>query len=71
MDGNALIDAMLSECIEPNGMQYCGLTSGFVARGYASATEADRTLLGDWLRARPEVQAVNVLPLTDAWYPDY
>ncbi|WP_262414933.1 YggL family protein [Paraburkholderia sp. UCT2] len=34
----------------------------------ATATEAHRVLVRDWLRARPEFVSVDVGPLVDAWY---
>lgn len=33
-----------------------------------TATEADRAVVETWLRQQPEATAINVGPLTDAWY---
>ncbi|MFO1253882.1 MAG: YggL family protein [Inhella sp.] len=65
-----LIDALLSELIEPRRLCFGGgVRAGFITtldRG--SATEADREALAAWFRARPEVASIEVSPLQDAWH---
>ncbi|MFD2061090.1 YggL 50S ribosome-binding family protein [Paraburkholderia solisilvae] len=73
-DRDALIDVLLDDCIERNGLLFGGgineMLDGFVTsdtrRG--SATEQQRQAVLVWLHARPEFDAVTVGPLTDAWY---
>ena len=36
---------------------------------HTSATDGDREAVQIWLEARPEVKAVRVATLSDAWYP--
>lgn len=67
-DDESLIDAMLTEIIEPMGLGYGGWLNGFVAKMEGTATEEDRARLDDWLRARREVRGVKIGPLEDAWY---
>ena len=64
-------DAFLDEVVEPRGLGMGGYLNGayFQSMAYASATDADREAVRKWLEARPEVKAVRVAPLSDAWYP--
>ena len=64
-------DAFIEEAIEANQLIYGGGESGYVLpEGRISATEAHRELIKSWLQSRPEVIAVNIGSLSDAWYPD-
>jgi uncharacterized protein len=70
----SFIDAFLIEAMEARGLGFGGGGeldwSGYVSllgrRG--SVSESDRASIDRWLRARPEVVAHEVGPLTDAWY---
>ncbi len=66
----ALLDDFLRECVDAQQLVFGGgLDSGWIDYdGHASATEAHRAQVAAWLRARPECAAVEVGPLTDAWY---
>lgn len=66
----ALVDRFLSEVIEPGSLTLGGwIHVGFVARiGRRSASELDRDSVRSWLLARPEISAVRVGPLIDAWH---
>lgn len=45
------------------------LSSFFTTRvGRGSLTEIDQEAVAEWLRQQPEVSAVNIGPLVDAWY---
>src|SRR3990167_1213839 len=68
-DSEKFWNAFILEAIERNGLAFGGSTEGFItAWGRGSATEEHREGVGDWLRSRPEIEAVEVGPLTDAWY---
>ena len=64
----------LIDLMEANGLGFGGggdtaQGSGFITRMHrSSATGQDRSLVGDWLQARPKIAQVNVGPLVDAWY---
>lgn len=65
------VDAFLVELVEPRNLGMGGWLNGayFQKMGGTSATEEDREAVRAWLEARPEVAAVRVSPLSDAWYP--
>jgi len=72
---DAVVDAFISQAIEAHGL-LCGgggknpAWNVFVTReGRGSVTEAHRQAIERWLAARPEVNAVQIGPLVDAWYP--
>jgi uncharacterized protein YggL (DUF469 family) len=72
---DAVVDAFISQAIEAHGL-VCGgggknlEWTVFVTReGRGSATEAHRQAIETWLAASPEVNAVQIGPLVDAWYP--
>lgn len=68
---NAFMDSFLAEVIEARSLALGGwIGSGFVGCfGRGSVSEQDRELIGAWLAARPEIGAVRLGPLKDAWYP--
>ncbi|MCC2546149.1 YggL family protein [Hymenobacter sp. BT175] len=63
----------LIEAVEANSLLISGgLDHFFVeADSRRSATDADREALGVWLRQQPEVKAVTVGPLMDAWHGSF
>lgn len=63
--------SLLEEVIEPRGLGMGGWLSGAYIQSMdqPSTTDEDRDAVRIWLEARPEVKAVRVGPLTDAWYP--
>jgi len=65
-------DAFIVDCIERGGLTYGGSdTHGFVTLlGRGSALDSHREHVLSWLRARTEVQSVEVWPLVDAWHVD-
>jgi uncharacterized protein YggL (DUF469 family) len=72
---DAVVDAFISQAIEAHGL-LCGgggknpEWNVFVTReGRGSVTEGHRQVIETWLAARPEVQAVQIGPLVNAWYP--
>ncbi|MFP4897286.1 YggL family protein [Paraburkholderia sp. EG304] len=73
-DAELVCDSFISERIEATRLAYGGAIvdklDGFVTAyaGRASATEAQRGVVRDWLEARPELMAVDVGPLVDGWY---
>lgn len=68
---HSLASDFLSEIVEPRALTLGGwISGGFVTcYGRGSVTEEDRELIFNWLVARPEIEAVRVGPLVDAWYP--
>lgn len=69
-----LIGRFLTEAVEPRALDLGGwITSGFIAHsGRGSASEDDRAAIRAWLAAQPEISAVRVSPLMDAWNaPEY
>lgn len=49
-----------------------GLTDFFVCTdSRRSATDTDREAIETWLQQQPEVSAVNVSPLVDAWHGNF
>lgn len=66
-------DGFIREAIEGHGLM-CGGGCGrhwdvFVARGgRGSATEDHRAAIKRWLDSHPDVEAVRVGPLVDAWH---
>jgi uncharacterized protein YggL (DUF469 family) len=72
---DAVVDAFISEAIEAHGLLCGGGGTNpewtvFVTReGRGSATEEHRQAIETWLTARPEVNAIQIGPLVDAWYP--
>src|SRR5439155_7133857 len=72
---DAVVDAFISQAIEAHGL-LCGgggknpEWNVFVTReGRGSATEEHLQAIETWLASRPEVNAVQIGPLVDAWYP--
>lgn len=73
-DEDDLLDCFLSEIVEPRSLALGGLiTDGFIAYGgRGSVTEDDRESIRTWLSSRPEIGAVRVGKLIDAWHsPEY
>ncbi len=69
-----LLHCFLSEIVEPRSLALGGvITEGFVAYfGRGSVTEDDRESIRAWLSNRPEIEAVRVGKLKDAWHsPEY
>jgi uncharacterized protein YggL (DUF469 family) len=49
-----------------------GLNDFFVqTNSRRTATEADRESIATWLQQQPEVSAINVSPLIDAWHGNF
>ncbi|MGQ0599637.1 YggL family protein [Aquabacterium sp.] len=69
-DENALLDAFLTQAIDPNGLGFGGwITGGVVEKfGRGSVTEDQRTAALSWLSARPEVKTLSATSLIDMWY---
>ena len=72
---DTVVDAFISQAIEAQGL-LCGgggknpEWNVFVTReGRGSVTEEHCQAIERWLAARPEVKAVQLDPLVDAWYP--
>jgi uncharacterized protein YggL (DUF469 family) len=67
------LDAFLYEVLTPNSLE-CGggfdgrRFRGFVTQWKASADEADRREVSDWLKRRAEVADFEVGALAKAWY---
>jgi uncharacterized protein YggL (DUF469 family) len=67
------LEAFLYEVLTPNSLE-CGggfdgrRFRGFVTQWKASASEADRREVADWLRRRGEVADFEVGGLAQAWY---
>lgn len=67
---NRFWDAFIAEAIEANHLTYGGGETGYVVpEGRVSATEFHREQARAWLQSRPEVLAVDIGSLSDAWYP--
>jgi uncharacterized protein YggL (DUF469 family) len=67
------LDAFLYEVLTPNSLEcgggFAGLRfRGFVTQWKASASEADRREVSEWLRRRAEVADFEVGNLSQAWY---
>lgn len=69
-DQESLCDLFLFEVVAARKLALGGwITGGFVAAdGRASTSDEDRASVQQWLSARPEIKAVQVGPLVDAWY---
>lgn len=67
---SSLVDRFLSEVIEPRSLALGGwITGGFVSSfGRGSASDEDRKAVKNWFSARPEIEAIRVAGLVDAWY---
>jgi len=72
---DAVMDAFISQAIEAHGL-LCGgggrnpEWNVFVTReGRGSVTEEHRQAIETWLAARLEINAMQIGPLVDAWYP--
>lgn len=67
---DALADRFIEEVIEPRGLMYGGsLSYGFVCLAVrGDTTEDDRAAVQAWLSPRPEIAAVTVSELVDAWH---
>lgn len=67
----SLVDAFLSEVVEPRSLTFGGwITGGFVTSyGPGSVSEQDREAIHEWLARRPELKNFHVGSLVDAWYP--
>ncbi|GAB3497603.1 50S ribosome-binding protein YggL [Curvibacter fontanus] len=66
----ALIDSLLSEVIEPEGLGFGGWASGGFIVGFkrGSVSESQRETVLKWLRSRAEIDEVKASGLVDAWY---
>jgi uncharacterized protein YggL (DUF469 family) len=71
----AVVNAFISQSVEAHGL-LCGgggknpEWTVFVTReGRGSVTEEHCQAIETWLASRPEVNAVQIGPLVDAWYP--
>ncbi len=68
-----LIQALLSDVIEPNLLSFAGGENyGFVC-GYRftrKVQESDRAMIEAWLNARPEVARASVGALADCWHAE-
>jgi uncharacterized protein YggL (DUF469 family) len=68
-----MLDDFLYEVLTPHSLE-CGggfggnRFQGFVTQWKASASEADRREISEWLRSRAEVTEFEVGPLAQAWY---
>jgi uncharacterized protein YggL (DUF469 family) len=68
-----MLDDFLYEVLTPHSLE-CGggvggnRFQGFVTQWKASASEADRREVSEWLRRRAEVREFEVGPLAQAWY---
>ena len=66
------LDEFILDAIEKNELAFGGGTDGgFITtwkRG--STSEANRTIVENWLSRRQEVVSVSLGPLVDAWYPE-
>jgi uncharacterized protein YggL (DUF469 family) len=69
-EANFAFEHRLIQLIEGNHLIMGGGSNDFVvcANTRRTATEADRATVETWLRHQPEVVAINVGPLVDAWY---
>jgi uncharacterized protein YggL (DUF469 family) len=72
---DTVVDAFINQAIEAQGL-LCGgggknpEWNVFVTRkGRGSVTEEHRQAIERWLAACPEVNAVRIGPLVDAWHP--
>lgn len=67
-----LIDSMLSEVIEPEGLGFGGWASGGFVVGInrGSVSELQREAVLKWLRSRPEIDAVKASGLVDAGHEE-
>jgi uncharacterized protein YggL (DUF469 family) len=67
------VDALFNEFIDPRGLEFGGWAAGgFVTKAErGNVTEEDRTALIAWLGKRPEVEAVLMSGLLDAWYTNF
>lgn len=65
-------DKLIAE-IESNNLLMGGSLNGFFVQSDSrrSATDADRQAIESWLRQQPEVTAIGVGPLVDAWYGSF
>ena len=67
----SLVDAFLSEVVEPRSLTFGGwITGGFISSyGSKTVSEADQEAIREWLDKRPELKNIHVGSLVDAWYP--
>lgn len=65
-----LLDALLSELIEPRALAFGGRANGGFVTCYrrGPATVDDQTAVRAWLEQRPEVASVAIGQLMDAWH---
>jgi len=65
-----LVDSLLSEVIEPEGLGFGGWASGGFVVGFkrGSVSEFQREDVLKWLRSRPEIDEVKASGFVDAWY---
>jgi len=63
----------LIEVVEANNLLMGGGINDFFVctNSRRSATDADREAIETWLQQQPEVSAVNVSPLIDAWHGNF
>jgi uncharacterized protein YggL (DUF469 family) len=70
---SSMLDDFLYEILTPNSLE-CGggfggdRFQGFVTKWKASASEADRRGVSEWLKRRGEVNEFEVGRLAQAWY---
>lgn len=66
---DAFFDKLLP-FVEARQLEIGGSLSSFYTTraGRGTTTEADREALAAWLRQQPEVSAIRVWPLDDAWH---
>lgn len=66
----ALVNSLLSEVIEPEGLGFGGWASGGFVVGVkrGSVSELQREAVLKWLRLRLEIDAIKASGLVDAWY---
>ena len=64
----ALIDDFLDFIIS-RGLEMAGwVEEGIIVKYKGSANEDDRQSIETWLKARPELDGVQLSPLCDTWY---
>jgi uncharacterized protein len=75
-DFDRFIDDFIEQAIEAHGLQFggggspqMGWTGGISCEGrYDSTTEADRTIVENWLKLRNEVVSFRLSGFYDCWY---
>lgn len=72
-DAYSAFSDRLIEVIEANNLMMGGGINDFFVQTNSrrTATEADRVAIETWLQQQPEVSAINVSPLVDAWHGNF